>query len=109
MQLFGSTTAENLPCHLDLQLASGAEPWRGPSYAYRGARIECHKGGHVCGLFLEGHPLNRMSFGVPGTITPLVDLWVERGELPSYMRVVPKAGEGPDSGHGPSPLHLRRA
>jgi hypothetical protein len=28
-----------------------------------------------------------MSFGVPGTITSMVDPWVERSELPGYMRV----------------------
>lgn len=44
------------------------------------------------GCFLEGCPLHRMNFGLPDTITPLVDLWVEKGELPGYMRVVPKAG-----------------
>ena len=26
----------------------------GPTYRYRGARIECLKGGHVCGLFMDG-------------------------------------------------------
>jgi hypothetical protein len=64
----------------------------GPTYAYRSARIECHKGGHVCGLFLDGHPLHQMSFGVPGTITPLIDLWVEKDEPPVYMRAVPRTG-----------------
>jgi hypothetical protein len=79
------------PAHHQLEPKAAEGPWGGPTYAYRGARIECHKGAHVCGLFLEGHPLHRMSFGVPGTITPLVDLWVEKGELPGYMRVVSKA------------------
>jgi hypothetical protein len=31
-------------------------PWGGPTYAYRGARIECAPGGHVCGLFMPEHP-----------------------------------------------------
>jgi hypothetical protein len=42
---------------------------------------------------MEGHPLHGSSFGVVGTITPLVDLWGEERRLPSYMRAVPKAGE----------------
>jgi hypothetical protein len=49
------------------------------------------KGGHVCRLILDGHPLTGMSFGVAGTITPLVDLWLDEGRLPAYMRAVPKA------------------
>jgi hypothetical protein len=65
-------------------------PWGGPTYSYRGARIECLKGGHVCGLFLEGHPLTGQTFGVVGTITPLVDSWLDVGRLPSYRRAVPK-------------------
>jgi hypothetical protein len=32
-----------------------------------------------------------MSFGVAGTITLLVDLWLVERRLPSYMRAVPKA------------------
>lgn len=51
--------------------------WGGPTYASRGARIECYRNGHVCGLQMEGHPLHGHTFGVVGTITPLVDLWVE--------------------------------
>ena len=35
-------------------------------YAYRGAEIRCAKGGHVCSLFMEGHPLHGHSFGVAG-------------------------------------------
>jgi hypothetical protein len=52
--------------------------------------VQCYRGEHVCGLFLEGHPLNGLAFGVVGTITPLVDLWVEKRELPGYMRAIPK-------------------
>ncbi len=66
-------------------------PWGGSTYTYRGAEIRCAKGGHVCALFMEGHPLDGATFGVVGTVTPLVDLWVEEGRLPSYMRAVPKA------------------
>ena len=48
------------------------------------------KGGHVCGLFMEGHPLDGCTFGVVGTVTPLVDIWVEERRLPVYMRAVPR-------------------
>ena len=65
-------------------------PRRGPTYACRGARIECGPGGHVRGLFLEGHPLGGMTFGVVGTITPLIDIWLDQGRLPDYMRAVPR-------------------
>ena len=33
-----------------------------------------------------------MTFGVAGTITPLVDLWLDEGRLPDYMRASPKLG-----------------
>jgi hypothetical protein len=49
-------------------------PWGGPTYSYRGARIKCIPGSHVCGLFMPAHPLHGSTFGVVGTITPLVDL-----------------------------------
>ena len=65
-------------------------PWGGPVYSYRGAEIRCLKGGHVCALLMEGHPLHGATFGVVGTVTPLVDLWVEERRLPSYMRAVPR-------------------
>ncbi|RZA30610.1 MAG: hypothetical protein EOP02_00920 [Proteobacteria bacterium] len=58
----------------------------GSTFAYRGARIECLPGNHVCGLFMAEHPLSGSSFGAPGTITPLVDLWIEKQQLPGYMR-----------------------
>jgi hypothetical protein len=61
-------------------------PWGGPTYRYRGARIECCPGVYVCGFFLDGHPLTGQTFGVAGTITPLIDLWLDDGRLPSYMR-----------------------
>jgi hypothetical protein len=71
----------------ELQQTAAVGPWSGPSYAYRGARIECCRGGHVCGLALDGHPLHGQTFGAVGTITPLVDLWEEGRRLPAYMRV----------------------
>jgi hypothetical protein len=39
---------------------------------------------------MPAHPLHGHSFGVAGTITPLVDLWLDAGRLPRYMRAVPK-------------------
>ena len=70
------------------ELVTAEGPWGGPVYRHRGAEIRCNKGGHVCGLFMEGHPLDGSTFGVVGTVTPLVDLWVEERRLPSYMRAV---------------------
>jgi hypothetical protein len=32
------------------------------------------------------HPLHGRDFGVVGTVTTLVDLWADTGQLPSYMR-----------------------
>lgn len=52
--------------------------------------IDCMKGGHVCRLLLPAHPVTGMSFGMVGTITPLVDLWLDEGRLPSYMRAALK-------------------
>jgi hypothetical protein len=45
-------------------------------------------GGHVCGLLMEGYPLHGLSFGVLGTVTPLVDIWCDEGRLPSCVRAV---------------------
>jgi len=53
-------------------------------YRHRGAEIRCLKGGHVCGLLMPDHPLHGWTFGVVGTVTPLVDLWVEERRLPDY-------------------------
>jgi hypothetical protein len=66
--------------------------WGGPVYHYRGAEIRCLKGGHVCALFMDDHPLNGWTFGVVGTVTPLVDLWVEERRLPDCMKAVPRDG-----------------
>lgn len=74
----------------DLELMTEQGPWGGPVLRYRGAEIRCLKGGHVCGLFMEDHPLHGTTFGVPGTITPLVDLWIRERRLPDYMHPVPK-------------------
>ena len=63
---------------------TAAGPWGGPTYSYRGAEIRCLKGGHVCGLLMPDHPLHGWTFGVVGTVTPLVDLWVEERRLPDY-------------------------
>ncbi len=41
---------------------------------------------------MPDHPLNGWTFGVPGTVTKVVDLWGEERRLPSYMRAVPKPG-----------------
>ncbi len=82
------------PPHPDLELTAEIGPWGGPVFSYRGARIQCAKGGHVCALFMEGHPLDGHSFGAPGTITHLVDLWIRERRLPDHMRAVPK----PDAG-----------
>jgi hypothetical protein len=76
------------PHRLEQTTAEG--PWGGPTYSYRGARIECLKGGHVCGLFMDGHPIDRLTFGVVGTLTPLVDGWIDSDRLLSYMRAVPR-------------------
>ncbi|WP_090665272.1 hypothetical protein [Belnapia rosea] len=73
-----------------LEQTAADGPLSGPSYAYRGATIDCHKGGHVCRLMMPDHPLHGRGFGSVGTITPLVDLWVDERQLPKYMRVVPK-------------------
>jgi hypothetical protein len=51
--------------------------------------MDCLKGRYVCRLAMA-HPLHGFSFGVVGTITLLVDGWVDEGRLPHYMRVVPK-------------------
>ncbi len=75
----------------DLELVSAEGPWGGPLYRYRGAEIRCLRGGHVCGLLMEAHPFHGATFGVPGTITPLIDLWLDEGRLPDYVRTVPKS------------------
>jgi hypothetical protein len=75
---------DSVPHPIEQLAATSA--WGGPSYRYRGAEIRCMAGGHVCGLFMPEHPLHKSTFGVPGTVTPLVDLWLDEGRLPAYMR-----------------------
>ena len=41
------------------------------------------------------HPLHRLTGRVPGTITPLVDLWLDHGKLPAYMRLATSATRNP--------------
>jgi hypothetical protein len=77
-----------LPQH-DLKLVSAEGPWGGPTYSYRAAHIQCSKGGFVCSLFMNGHPLDRQSFGVAGTITPLVDVWLDDQRLPDHYISAP--------------------
>ncbi len=69
-------------------------PWGGPVYRHRGAEIRCNRRGHVCALLVPDHPLHGSTFGVVGTVTLLVDLWVEERRLPGYMRAMPKAKPG---------------
>jgi hypothetical protein len=73
-----------------LKQTSAEGPWGGPTYRYRGARIECRKDELVCGLFMAGHPLNQFGFGVVGTITPLVDMWLNERQRASVVRAVPR-------------------
>ena len=83
------TGAPEAPARAQPELVIAEGPWGGPVYRYRGAEIRCNKGGHVCALLMEGHPLHGATFGAAGTATPLVDLWVEEGRLPGYMRAAP--------------------
>lgn len=76
----------------ELVVAEG--PWGGPVYRYRSAEIRCLRGGHVCGLLMEAHPFHGATFGVPGTVTPLIDLWLDEGRLPNHVRAVPKTAKG---------------
>ena len=82
---------DDAPARPQPELVAAEGPWGGPVYSYRGSEIRCNKGGHVCALLMEGHPLHGATFGVLGTVTPLIDLWVEERRLPRYMRAVPKA------------------
>ena len=60
----------------------GHDPHPGPTTSNH------QKGGHVCILRMPDHPLHGRGFGALGTITQLVDLWLDERRLPSYMRVV---------------------
>ena len=74
------------------ELTTAEGLWGGPVYSYRGAEIRCTKGGHVCGLLMDDHPLNGHTFGVVGTVTPLVDMWLDERRLPDPIRA---AASGP--------------
>ncbi len=47
------------------------------------------QGRPLCALLMEGHPFHDATFGTVGTVTLLVDLWIEGRLLPGYMRDVP--------------------
>ena len=79
-----------VPPSPDLELVAAEGPSGGPVHRYRGAEIRCAKGDHVCALLMEGHPFHGTTFGTVGTVTLLVDLWIEGRLLPSYMRAVLK-------------------
>jgi hypothetical protein len=80
------------PRHPPPEERAAVGPLGGPTFAYRGAIIECLKGGHVCTLRMATHPLDGSSFGVVGTIVPLIDLWLDESRLPDYMRAVVQGG-----------------
>ncbi len=70
-------------------LLTATGPLGGPSYSHRGATIDCQPGAFICRLRMEGHPLSGQTFGVPGTIPYMVDLWLDHQRLPPWMK---KAG-----------------
>ncbi|MBL6459264.1 hypothetical protein JMJ55_28485 [Belnapia sp. T6] len=51
------------PARPEPEQTAAAGPLGGPSYARRGAVIDCQKGGHVCTLRMEGYPLDGHGFG----------------------------------------------
>ena len=75
------------PARPEPELVAAEGPRGGPVYRYRGAEIRCAEGGHVCGLFMEGHPLHGHTFGVVDSVTPLVDLWADIRGLPDHLRL----------------------
>jgi hypothetical protein len=80
----------NTPARPVPQLTAAEGPSGGPVYRYRGAEIQCAKGDHPCALLMEGHPFHGATFGAVGTVTLLVDLWIEGRLLPGHMRAVPR-------------------
>src|SRR5690349_13240851 len=70
---------------------ASTRPHGGPTLNHRGARIECPRSGHVRTLLMEGHPLHRVTLGVPGTLAPLIDIWLDEERLPEHLWVVPEA------------------
>ena len=87
MALFPDPPAPAARPELEQTALSG--PLGGPSYSYRGAVIDCQKDGHMCVLKMLDHPLNGHGFGALGTVTPLVDLWLDDLSLPRHMRGMP--------------------
>ncbi len=86
-----TTPAEPLPAGIDLSrrpnptLVKEVGPAGGPTYEHRGAIINCQPGGHICRLLLPGCPLHGHTFGGPGTIPYLVDLWLDHERLPPWI------------------------
>lgn len=86
-----------LPVAIDLSQRPEPTPTRnpgplgGPSFEHRGATIDCQIGGHVCRLRMAGHPLDGQTFGGPGTIPYLVDLWIDHQRLPPWIKAVTPA------------------
>jgi hypothetical protein len=80
----------NTPARPVPQLTAAEGPSGSPVYRYRGAEIQCAKGDHACALLMEGHPFHGATFGAVGTVTLLVDLWIEGRLLPGHMRAVPR-------------------
>ena len=39
---------------------------------------------------MEDYPLHGMTFGAVGTVTRLVDLWIEERRLPDHKHAVPR-------------------
>jgi hypothetical protein len=78
------------PTRPDLELVTTDGPQGGPVFRYRDAEIRCAKDGHVCALFMEGHPFHGATFGAVGTVRLLVDLWIKGRLLPGHLRAVPK-------------------
>lgn len=93
MSLFPELSVESSLTQQRLEQISAEGALSGPSYSYRGAVIDCQKGGHVCRLRMAGHLLDGFSFGMVGSVTSLVDLWLDEKRLPYYMQVVP-SGRG---------------
>jgi hypothetical protein len=70
-----------VPTRLEPEQTAADGPLGGPCYSYRGAVIDCQKGSNVCTLRMSDHPLDGQGFGCVGTITPLIDLWLDERRL----------------------------
>jgi hypothetical protein len=97
---------------LSPEMTTPAGPWGGPTYSYRGARIECMAGAHVCGLFLAEHPLDGQTFGIVQTIkSPWVETpvheWLARKGQP--LSAWPRSGrQGPRTFNAHNPMQGAR-